>query len=114
MKKESSDCMFELKEGLIIAPNHLKKEILKNISKQKKLINIKIMTKEEFVKNYYGTYKKEALYFLMKNFNYRFNSSWDKLSEEQKAKVEKLHSCFMKNGIIADVFSIIGEPLNIL
>ena len=72
MKKESSDCMFELKEGLIIAPNHLKKEILKNISKQKKLINIKIMTKEEFVKNYYGTYKKEALYFLMKNFNLNY------------------------------------------
>ena len=72
MKKESSDIMFELKEGLIIAPNHLKKEILKNISKQKKLINIKIMTKEEFVKNYYGTYKKEALYFLMKNFNLNY------------------------------------------
>lgn len=72
MKKESSDCMFELKEGLIIAPNHLKKEILKNISKQKKLINIKIMTKEEFVKNYYGTYKKETLYFLMKKFNLNY------------------------------------------
>lgn len=58
--------------------------------------------------------EKSELEFLMKNFNYRFNSFWDKLPEEQKAKVEKLHSCFMKNGIIADVFSIIGEPLNIL
>ena len=72
MKKESSDYMFELKEGLIIAPNHLKKEILKNISKQKKLINIKIMTKEEFVQNYFGTYKKEALYFLMKKYNLNY------------------------------------------
>ena len=72
MKKESSDCMFELKEGLIIAPNHLKKEILKNISKQKKLINIKIMTKEEFIQNYFGTYKKEALYFLMKKYNLNY------------------------------------------
>ena len=72
MKKESSDYMFELKEGLIIAPNHIKKEILKNISKQKKLINIKIMNKEEFIKNYYGTYKKEALYFIMQKFNLNY------------------------------------------
>ena len=58
--------------------------------------------------------EKSELEFLMKNFNYRFNSFWDKPPEEQKTKVEKLHNCFMKNGIIADVFSIIGEPLNIL
>ena len=69
MKKESSDYMYELKEGLIIAPNHIKKELLKEISKNNQLINIKIMTKEEFIQNYYGTYKKEALYFLMKKFN---------------------------------------------
>ena len=63
MKKESSDYMFELKDGLIIAPNHIKKEILKTTSKHKKLINIKIMTKEEFIKNYYGTYKKRPFIF---------------------------------------------------
>ena len=58
--------------------------------------------------------EKSELEFLTKDFSYRFNSFWDKLSEEQKVKVEKLHNCFIKNGIIADVFSIIGEPLNIL
>lgn len=65
--------MFELKEGLVIAPSYLKKEILKDISREKKLINIKIMTKEEFIKNYYGTPKKEALYFLMKKFNLNYD-----------------------------------------
>ena len=64
--------MFELKEGVIIAPNHVKKSILKTISKEKKLINIKIMSKEEFAKNYYGTYKKEALYFLMQKYNLNY------------------------------------------
>ncbi len=72
MKKESSDKMLNKLEGIVIAPNHLKKEILKNISKTNTLINIKIMTKEEFLQNYYGTYKKEALYFIMKKFNLNY------------------------------------------
>ncbi len=72
MKKESSDYMFDINEGLIIAPNHIKKEILKKLSETKKLLNIKIMTKEEFKNNYYGTYKKEALYFIMQKFNLNY------------------------------------------
>ena len=63
MKKESSDYMFELKDGLIIAPNHIKKEILKTISKQKKLINIKIITKEEFKKTTMVLIKKKPFIF---------------------------------------------------
>lgn len=66
---------MHLKDGLIIAPNYLKKEILKDISKQKKLINIKIMTKEDFIKNYYGTYKKESLYFLMQKFKLNYKTA---------------------------------------
>ena len=58
--------------------------------------------------------EKSELEFLTKNFDYRFNSFWDKFPEEQKAKIEKLHSYFMTNGIIANVFSVVGEPLNIL
>ena len=53
MKKESSDYMFELKDGLIIAPKpHKKRNTKKLYLNKKKLINIKIMTKEEFIKNY--------------------------------------------------------------
>lgn len=58
--------------------------------------------------------EKSEFEFLTKNFNYCFNSFWDKLSEEYKARIEKLHSYFMTNGIIANVFSVVGEPLNIL
>lgn len=57
---------------------------------------------------------KSELEFLTKDFDSRFNSFWDKLSEEQKAEVEKLHSYFMTNAMIVNVFSIVGEPLNIL
>ena len=36
---------MQINEGLIIAPNYIKKEILKKISQEKKLINIKINTR---------------------------------------------------------------------
>ena len=90
--------MFELKDGLIIAPNHIKKEILKTISKQKKLINIKIMTKEEFIKNYYGTYKKEALYFLMQKFNLNY-----------KTAQKYLDNIFINSKIIKPYFDVLKK-----
>ena len=67
--------MLNIKEGLVIAPNYIKENILKQISKEKKLINIKFMTKEEFIKNYYGSLKPESLYFLMKNFNLNYHTA---------------------------------------
>ena len=63
---------MQIKEGLIIAPNYIKKEILKKLSKEKKLINIKIMNKKEFIQNYYGKSKKEALYFIMQKYNLNY------------------------------------------
>ena len=52
------------------------------------------MTKEEFVKNYYGTYKKEALYFLMKNFNLNYvvaTNYLDNLFIDSKITLDQLH-----------------------
>ena len=63
---------MQINEGLIIAPNYIKKEILKKISQEKKLINIKIMDKKEFVQNYYGKCQKEALYFIMKKYKLNY------------------------------------------
>lgn len=51
---------------------------------------------------------------LIKDFCRRLSSFESKLLEEKKAEIEELHSYFISNGIIADVFSIVGEPLNIL
>ncbi len=72
MKQESSDYMLNIKEGLVIAPNHIKTKILKEISQNNRLVNIRIITLPEFTKNYYGTYKKEALYFLMHKYNLNY------------------------------------------
>ena len=63
---------MQINEGLIIAPNYIKKEILKKISQEKKLVNIKIMDKKEFIQNYYGKCQKEALYFIMKKYKLNY------------------------------------------
>ena len=63
---------MQINEGLIIAPNYIKKEILKKISQEKKLINIKIMDKKEFIQNYYGKCQKEALYFIMEKYKLNY------------------------------------------
>ena len=62
--------MNELNEDnlLIICPNEEKMRILDLISQNKKLYDIKFMTKEEYKKNYHFDYDDRALYYLMKNY----------------------------------------------
>lgn len=62
----------EIKDGdLIITP--LKRKILKTISLEKKLLNIKILTKEEFIKKYFGEYTEKSRYILMKKYNLKYS-----------------------------------------
>lgn len=113
MKIESSDTMLEIKEGLIIAPTHLKKEILKTIFQQKKLINIKIITKDEFIKNYYGTYKQEALYFLMQKFNLNYLSAQTYLDNIFiKSKIIKPYYDALKEENLLEENPLFKEKLN--
>lgn len=51
---------------LIICPSKYKKELLIN---NNEIIDVKFMNIKEFEDNYYGTYKKEAIYFLHKTYN---------------------------------------------
>ena len=54
----------EIKDGdLIIAPNHIKIDILKEISKKKKIINCKFMTIEEFKRRNFETYDEKSIYY---------------------------------------------------
>ncbi len=63
-----------LKNGdLIITNNNIKMSILEELTKNKKLLNIKFMTLEEFVKNYFGTYDERALYYLIKKYNMKYD-----------------------------------------
>ncbi len=57
---------------LIITPNNIKMNILKEIAHSKQILNIKFMTLEEFKKNYFGTYSKKAIYYLIKKHNLKY------------------------------------------
>ena len=61
------------KEDLIITTSHIKKTLLKEISKTKKILDVKIITLEEFKNKYFGTYNEKALYFLMKEYNLKYD-----------------------------------------
>ena len=58
---------------LIICPNEEKIKILKAISHDKNLLNIKFMTKEEYINNYYFSFDEKALHYLMKKYNYNLD-----------------------------------------
>lgn len=62
-------------EEIVIAPNYIKKEILKKATQEKQIINKKILNKQEFLNNYLENPKKESLYFLMKKHNLKYAST---------------------------------------
>lgn len=63
-----------IKDGdLVIAPSYIKDEILKEISKEKKLINCKFMSIDELKKNMFETYDEKSIYYLMKKYNLKYD-----------------------------------------
>lgn len=61
------------KYDLIITQNHIKEELLKKASEEKKLIKTKFMTIEDFKKNIFQTYDERSIYYLMKNHNLKYS-----------------------------------------
>lgn len=60
---------YNIKDGdLIITPNYVKKELLKEISKQKKIINCKFIDKNTLKKILFETYDEIGIYRVMKEF----------------------------------------------
>lgn len=57
----------------VICPNNVKKDILKKLTKEKKIINIKFYTLEEFKNKYFGTYNEKAIYYLMEKYGYKYD-----------------------------------------
>ena len=56
---------------LIICPNEQKIKILDKIEKENKLYNLKFMTKEEYLSNYFFSYDDKAILYLMKKYHYK-------------------------------------------
>lgn len=56
---------------LVICPNEEKVKILHSLEQQNKLYNIKFMTKQEYLNNYFFTYQDNAILYLMKKYHYK-------------------------------------------
>ena len=57
-------------EKIIICPNVQKLNILERLNNNKVLHNIKFMTKNEFMSNYFFSYNDDAIYYLMNKYNF--------------------------------------------
>ena len=56
---------------LIICPNEEKIKILEKLEQKKELYNLKFMTKEEYLNNYFFTYSDKTILYLMKKYHYK-------------------------------------------
>lgn len=86
--------MFEniKNNSIIICNNDYKKQILKNINK---LINIKFMSMNEFIKSYYFDYDEKTILYVIKNYNTKYEIALEYLKniyyiEDKKYNNEKL------------------------
>ena len=56
---------------LVICPNEQKLKILNQLQQESKIYNIKFITKEEYLKNYFFSYQDKAILYLMKKYHYK-------------------------------------------
>lgn len=56
---------------LIICPTAEKEKILTKLEEENSLLNIKFMTKEEYLTNYFFSYDEKAILYLMKKYHYK-------------------------------------------
>lgn len=63
-----------MKDSLIICPNDVKINILKDLEKEKGLHHYHFMSKESFFNKYFFSYKVDALYYLMKKYHFQIDA----------------------------------------
>lgn len=78
--------------SIVICNNNYKLELLKNI---KKLVNIKLLSMDEFIKSYYFDYDEKTILYLMKKYNIKYEVAREYLNnliyiEDKKYNNEKL------------------------
>jgi len=62
----------ELKNNDLVITND-KISILKYLSENKKILNLRIMSLKEFKDKYFGTYNEEAIYYLVNKYGYKYD-----------------------------------------
>lgn len=63
--------------SIIIIPNQLKEKVLLKLNEAVSLINIKLMSLDDFKKKFYFDYTTETIYFLMENYNFSYDFCLD-------------------------------------
>ena len=58
---------------LLIIPNNIKNKVLKKLSVENTLLNIKIMSIEEFRNKFYFSYDEKSIYYLMNKYDYKYS-----------------------------------------
>ena len=61
--------------SILVIPNNIKENIIKNVRINNKTLNIKVFSLEEFINNLTYTYNEETIYNLMKQENINYNIS---------------------------------------
>ena len=65
-----------LKDNVIyVVPSNIKKDLLLELSKEKELKNIKFFSLKELINNLTFSYDENAIYYLMKKYNYKYENA---------------------------------------
>lgn len=65
---------------LIIVPDYKKNELLKELSNDKNLYQVKVMSKEEFIEHYYFSYDEKAIAYCFEKYDYSYDIILEYLS----------------------------------
>ena len=63
----------DIMKKIIICPNDEKINLLNNLGNSNELHSNKFMTINEFINNFYFSYTKKTLYFLMNKYHYNID-----------------------------------------
>ena len=66
--------------NLIICPNNLKKRIIREINNNQKLIAFKVMDLQEFLNNYFFTYDKKTIFYIMCKYKVKYEIALEYLN----------------------------------
>lgn len=92
---------YDIKDGdLIITPNHIKEEILKEISKNKKIINCKFMTLNKLKEYLFKTYDDYTIYKVMKKYNLKYKIAKEYLDNIYFKDVISMNNYLKENNLL--------------
>ena len=60
---------------LLVIPNNIKNKVIKKLSMDNVIYNIKIMSLEEFRNKFYFSYDEKSIYYLMNKYGYKYSIS---------------------------------------